>query len=252
MLDGMLQRIEGRRQILSSDAVRDWRRHFRAREELPFAAVRHAYRAEAVDIFRAYHFGLAFAREHLGTAASLLNEPTEQRRCWKRDIAIFYDAPAPDVGGDSREGLVCRMNVKGDRAAVDVGQPIIGLAIYHRHRVRECRAVPTLRAFPASQAASIGFDATLHREVFRLLLPVKGRGCLGGLAHPKAAPVLDAPMPAMEGQISFNLEDAGATGSLDGIPGGNLGGRVEAASFLPQFVGSWASDAFTNDCTRVA
>ena len=64
----------------------------------------------------------------------------------------------------------------------------------------------------------------------------------------EAAPVLDAPMPAMEGQISFNLEDAGATGSLDGIPGGNLGGRVEAASFLPQFVGSWASDAFTNDC----
>ena len=56
MLDGMLQRIEGRRPILSSDAVRDRHRHFRAREELPFAAVQHAYRAEAVDIFRAYHF----------------------------------------------------------------------------------------------------------------------------------------------------------------------------------------------------
>jgi hypothetical protein len=164
MLDGMLQRIEGRRQILSSDAVRDWRRHFRAREELPFAAVQHAYRAEAVDIFRAYHFGLAFAREHLGTAASLLNEAAEQRRCWKRGIAILYDAPAPDVGGASRERLVCRMNIKGDRATGDVGQPVIGLAVYHRHRVRECRAVPTLRAFPASQPQ---VSASMRRFIAR-------------------------------------------------------------------------------------
>jgi hypothetical protein len=89
MLDGMLQRIEGRRQILPGNAVRDWRRHFRAREELPFAAVQHASRAEAVDVFRAYHHRLAVARQYLGTAASLLNEAPEQRRRWKRDVAVL-------------------------------------------------------------------------------------------------------------------------------------------------------------------
>jgi hypothetical protein len=137
-------------------------------------AVQDSYRAETVDVIRANHVRLAFARENLGPAASQLNEAAEQRCGRKHDVAVFSDTLAPDVGSAARERPLDRMNVERDRAAGDVGQPVSGVGVHVRHRVRVCQTVPIFRLLPASQAAGIRLDATLHRALFPFLLPVKG------------------------------------------------------------------------------